>query len=91
MICGKVCETLNGNGLMPYKILTTPTNTDFLRIFYICEFNVVNLFHFRHRKAQTGMRNATLTVIDEQARRATTGHYSKHQMFSKSIFLSFPS
>uniref|UniRef100_A0A251SW51 Uncharacterized protein n=1 Tax=Helianthus annuus TaxID=4232 RepID=A0A251SW51_HELAN len=37
------CVTLNDNELMSYKILTSPTNTNFIRIFYTYEFGFANL------------------------------------------------
>ncbi|MFS7913903.1 hypothetical protein Hanom_Chr02g00147201 [Helianthus anomalus] len=41
------CIILNGNEPKPYEILTAPTNTNFLRIFYIYEINIGNLLCFR--------------------------------------------
>ncbi|MFS7914292.1 hypothetical protein Hanom_Chr02g00151701 [Helianthus anomalus] len=41
------CVTLNDNELMPYKILTMPTNTKFIRITYNYECGFVKTSCFR--------------------------------------------
>ncbi|MFS7980697.1 hypothetical protein Hanom_Chr10g00942351 [Helianthus anomalus] len=38
------CVTINDNELMPYKIPTTPTNTNFIRVFYIYKFSFYEIF-----------------------------------------------
>ncbi|KAJ0455740.1 hypothetical protein HanIR_Chr15g0754551 [Helianthus annuus] len=41
------CVTVNDNELMPYKILTTPTNTNYIRMLYRFEHDFTDLSCFQ--------------------------------------------
>ncbi|MFS7925351.1 hypothetical protein Hanom_Chr04g00283821 [Helianthus anomalus] len=66
MIYRRICETLNGNELTPYKILKTPTITDFIRVFYTYKFSAADLSCFRTAQnanvnEKRGNQNAPIT------------------------------